>query len=354
MTSPIRTAILGFGVSGTAFHLPIIAALPAFQVVAVVSSRPDAVKVVLPKAAVYPDLTSLLAAATVDLVIVATPNDGHAAQARACLEAGCHVVVEKPFVLDVADGVALAALARARGLVLSAYHIRRWDRGFRTLAAVIAEGGIGRPHTLIGRYDRWRPDVAVRWREAAAPGSGILWDLGAHLIDQALVLFGGLPRTVTARLGAFRPGAQAVDHFHLVLDYGDRAAFLSGDNRIAQPGDALVVHGDGGSFRRASLGEWEPLLRAGRGPLDPAWIAEAEADRAGVTTVGTDGRAVAMRRAAVAGGYELYYTALAEAIRAGGPVPVTAEDATRVVAVIVAALQSAAEGRAVVPVEPFP
>lgn len=354
MTRPIRTAIVGYGVSGACFHMPLIAALDAYEIVAVVSSRPDEVRADLPDVAVYPDLAQLLAAGGVDLCVIATPNDRHAAEARACLEAGVHVLVEKPFVLDVADGVALAALAAERGLVLGVYHIRRWDRAFRTLRQVMADGLLGRPHTLIARYDRWRPTVQARWREVDAPGSGILWDLGAHLIDQALALFGELPRSVTARLGALRPGATAVDHFHLMLDYGDRAAFLSGDNRVLMPEPAIVVHGDRGSFRRQTLDECEPLLRAKRGPRDPAWGREPEAARAEVVTLAADGSAVAMRPAAVAGGYELHYTQLAEAIRHGGAAPVTAEAATWVVAVIAAALASAAEGRAVAPVDPFP
>lgn len=351
---PLRTAIVGYGVSGACFHAPLIAGLDAFEIVAAVSSRPEAVAADVPRAAVYPDLATLLAEADVELCVIATPNDGHAAEARACLLAGRHVVVEKPFVLTVADGVALAALARACGLVLAPYHIRRWDRGLRTLQRAIGEGQIGRPHTMIARYDRWRPVVQARWREVDAPGAGILWDLGSHLIDQALVLFGGLPKTVTARIGAFRPGAVATDHFHLILDYGDRAAFLSGDNRVLAPEPALVVHGDRGSFRRQTMDDCEPLLRQKRGPRDPAWSLEPEAARAEVVTVADDGSVVAMRPAAVAGGYELYYMALAAAIRAGGPAPVTAEAATRVVAVIEAALTSAAEGRAVVPVDPFP
>lgn len=351
---PIRTAIIGYGVSGACFHAPILRDSDAFAITAVVSSRPDVVTADLPQAIVYPDLATLLAADGIDLCVIATPNEGHAAEVRACLEAGLDVVVEKPFVLDVAEGVALTALAVERRLVLGVYHIRRWDRAFRTLNWAIADGHIGRPHTMIARYDRWRPVVQARWREVDGPGAGILWDLGAHLIDQALVLFGGLPRTVTARLGAFRPGAAAVDHFHLVLDYGDRTALLSGDNRVLMPGPALVVHGDRGSFQRQAADEFEPLLRAKRGPRDPAWAVEPEAARAEVVTLAGDGSAVAMRPAAVAGGCELFYTAMAEAIRARGPAPVGAEAATRVVAVIAAALRSAAEGRAVVPENPFP
>ena len=351
--APIRTALVGYGLAGAMFHGPILAALGDFEVVAAVSSRPEAVKADFPAATVYPDLASLLADSAAELCVIATPNQRHALEARACLEAGRHVVVEKPFVLDVADGVALAELARARGLVLGVYHIRRWDRAFRTLRHVAGQGLIGRPHTLEAHYDRWRPVVQARWREAEAPGSGILWDLGSHLIDQALVLFGGLPATVTARLGALRPGARAVDHFHLVLDYGDRAAFLSGDNRVLAPGPALVVHGDGGSFRCSAMDGAEALLRQKRGPGDPAWTAEPEDARAELWRLDPAGCAVAMRPAAVEGGYELYYTGLAEAIRHGGPAPVTAEAACRVVAVIAAAMASAAQGRAVAPVDPF-
>ncbi len=346
--TPIRTAIIGYGQSGACFHAPVLRALSAFAIVAVVSSRPDDVHADFPGVAVYPDVATLLARSDAELCIVATLNHLHRPHAEACLRAGRHAVVEKPFVLNSREGWALDRLARDRGLRLAVYQIKRWDRDFRTLSRVVADGGIGRPHALISHFDRWRPTVRNRWREMEGPGAGILWDLGPHLVDQALLIF-GMPATISARVARVRPGATAVDHFHLVLDYGDRVAILHADCLTLGAGRRLEAHGDRGSFVKCGMDHQEMLLRVKRGPLDPEWGLEPADRRARVTTVGPDGAAHEVEVPAEPGGYERFYLDLAAAIRQGKPPPVDAVSATRVIAVLEAAIISAREGRSVAP-----
>lgn len=344
--TPLRCAIVGYGISGACFHAPILRDLDAFDIVAVVSSRPDDVHGDLGAVPVYPDLATLLAASDAEVCVIASLNEAHASLARACLEAGRHVVVEKPFVLDPADGRRLADLARSKGLTLAVYHSRRWDGDFLTLKRLVADGSIGRPHTLISHYDRWRPVVQDRWRERPGPGAGILWDLGSHLIDQALELLGPA-RSVFAEVAANRPGASVTDHFHLVLDHGGATSILHGDCLTAEMGPRFLLHGDRGSFIKYGMDGQETFLRAKRGPRSPGWGIEAEETRGRLyvaTTGGIgDGRAIATER----GSYEGFYMDFARAIREGKPSPVTADAATDVVDVILAAERSAAEGRRV-------
>jgi scyllo-inositol 2-dehydrogenase (NADP+) len=266
----IKTALIGYGMSGACFHAPLLRQLPDYRIGAVVTTRPEAVRRDFPDVAIYPTLDALLAGDDAELCVVCTPNAAHAPQARDCLAAGRHVVVEKPFVLDVDDGIGLIRLARERDRVLTVYQSRRWDGDFLTLSGLAAAGELGEVHTLISHYDRYRPQPRDRWRERDEPGAGIVWDIASHLIDQALQLF-GLPQRVQARLACLRPGAAAVDHFHLLLDYGAQSAILHGDCLTVAGGPRFQLHGSRGSFVKYGMDPQETLLRAGRGPETPGW-----------------------------------------------------------------------------------
>lgn len=342
--SAIRCALVGYGVAGSMFHAPILGALDGFALTDVVSSRPAAVRADLPGVAVHADLDGLLAISDVELCVIATLNASHAPLARACLEAGRHVVVEKPFVTDPAEGRALAALAAERGLVLAVYHSRRWDGDFLTLRRLIADGKVGVPHTLIAHYDRWRPTVQDRWRERPGPGAGILWDLGAHLVDQALQLLGPA-RRVCAELSASRPGASVTDHFHLVVEHAGATAYLHGDCRTVLPGPHFILHGSAGSFVKYGMDSQEALLRQRLGPGTPGWGIEPEASYGDLTVIGVDGQPATTKVATERGGYEAFYLGLARALRAGAPSPVSAAEALAVIDLLLAAEESAASGQ---------
>ena len=227
MTAP-NVALVGFGYAGQTFHAPLIAACPGLGLHTVVTSRPDEVAAACPGARAVPAFETVLADPEIDLVVLATPNALHAPQARAALEAGKAVVVDKPFALSPAEARAVADLARAKGLFLSVFHNRRWDADFLSLQQQIASGILGAVRTFESHFDRFRPEVRDRWRERDGPGGGIWNDLGPHLIDQALVLF-GRPLGVSCDLAVLREGGQAVDWARAVLRYADKRVILHAD-----------------------------------------------------------------------------------------------------------------------------
>ncbi|NTW97119.1 MAG: oxidoreductase, partial [Oscillochloris sp.] len=221
MSRPLRVGLAGYGFAGKTFHAPLIAETPGLVLFAVASSDPAKVHADWPGVAVLPSPEALCAHPEVDLVVVATPNATHHQIARAALLAGKPVVVDKPFTVSIAEAEDLAALADERGLMLAVFHNRRWDSDFLTLRRLIESGRLGRVVYLESHFDRFRPTVRQRWREQAGPGGGIWYDLGPHLIDQALLLFGP-PESLYADIGAQRDGASTDDYFHVTLRYGPR------------------------------------------------------------------------------------------------------------------------------------
>jgi len=335
--------LIGYGLGGSIFHAPMIAAIPGLRLARIASSRagPDVLQA-YPGVSLDATPQAMLDDPAIALVVVCTPNASHFALARAALQAGKHVVVDKPFVLSSAEGDELAALARARGLKLGVYHNRRWDGDFLTLRQVLASGELGAVHTFRAHFDRYAPEVKVRWKEQAQPGAGVLWDLGSHLIDQALQLF-GKPRAVTAHLAVQREGAQVEDAFELVLDHGSCRSMLHAGALVRAPGPRYAVHGTQGSFVKYGIDPQEDALKLGKRPGDAGWGHDAPASHATVT--GADG--VPRTVETIPGAYESFYRGIYEAIAQGGDVPVTAQEATDVIRVIELALRSHRERRTV-------
>lgn len=216
----IRTGLIGYGLGGMAFHAPLIDAVAELELVAVATSRADAVHQRYPNVAIT-DATALIADPSIELVTISTPNETHFPLAKAALEAGKHVVIDKPFATDVADAETLATIAQAKGRVLSAFHNRRWDGDFLTVQQVLESGALGEVMLSELRWDRYRPEVTSGWKDKPAIGSGMVADLGPHLIDQALVLF-GTPEAVSGDIILQRDQAQTDDYFEITLFYGAR------------------------------------------------------------------------------------------------------------------------------------
>lgn len=336
---PIRVGLIGYGFAARTFHAPLIAAVPELKLAAVASSRPEAVRAELPGVEVFADPLAFAASGAVDLVVVATPNDSHAPLARAALTAGAHVVVDKPFTLTLAEARALTALARERGRLLSVFHNRRYDSDFLGVKGVVESGILGRIAHFETHFDRFRPAVRDRWREKAIPGGGLWLDLGPHLADQTLQIL-GLPQRVTATFATQRPGGQATDYAHVVLDYGAAKAVLHGAMLAAGGVNRFTVHGERGSLVKRSLDPQEAQLISGMRPGLPGWgqdeepmtLYDGEGERPLPTPAGDQSR---------------YYRAIARALRGEGGNPVTPVQALAVMAVIEAAEQSAASGRSV-------
>jgi scyllo-inositol 2-dehydrogenase (NADP+) len=255
------------------------------------------------------------------------------------------VVVDKPFALATAEADQLIALAADTDRRLSVFHNRRWDGDFLTVRRLLEDGALGEVAELTSRYDRFRPAPRGSWKEADVAGSGVLWDLGPHLVDQALVLFGP-PATVWADVGVQRAGVEAVDYVHLVLGYGRLRVLLHAGMLVREPGPRFEVHGDRGSFVSYGLDTQEQDLRAGARPGDLGW-GSGPPDRSGTLTCEVAGLEVRGRLAGVPGAYETFYAAMAAAVAGEGPVPVAAAEARDTIAVIEHALASSREGRVV-------
>lgn len=337
----IGVGLVGYGLAGRVFHAPLIDADPRLTLAAVATSQPDAVRARYPDVKTVPTFDELLARPEIDLIVIATPNRLHYAHGAAALRAGRHVVIDKPFTVTAAEADQLLALAEARGLCLSAYQNRRWDGDFRTVQTLVRDGRLGVIQTLISHFDRYRPTVRHRWREADLPGSGLLYDLGAHLVDQAVELM-GTPNWVSADAARQRPGAATDDYFHIVLGFGQRRAILHGGSFVTRPPVRFAVHGSLATYIKHGLDVQEAALRAGATPAgDPNWGTEP-AEQWG-DLVSADGATTSIETQP--GAYQLFYHDLATALLQGTPPPVTAVAARNVVAILEAAHESARDGR---------
>lgn len=334
----IRVGLIGYGYAGATFHAPLICSTKGLTLTRIASSNMQKVHQDFPEAALSESPQHLINAADVDLVVIATPNASHHPLAMQALQAGKHVVLEKPFTVTVAQAQELLQLAQQKKLVLSVFHNRRWDNDFLTARRCIESGMLGKIHTYQSHFDRYRPNVRQRWREDDLPGSGTLYDLGAHLIDQALVLF-GMPATVFADVFAQRAGAVAPDYFHLVLGYGSRRVILHSGAIVSNFGLRLQVHGSAGSYVKYGFDPQEDALRAGATPSDALWGCDPEA-AFGHITVERDGELVTEKLETLPGRYLSYYQGMANAIADGTPAPVTAAEALAVIKVIDYAMQS--------------
>lgn len=341
---PLRVAVIGYGTAGAVFHAPLIEAVPGMTVAALVTGNPDraaAARSRYPAAAVLPDATELWRAADrLDLAVIATPNRTHVALAMAALEAGLHVVVDKPLAASAADARRLIDEARRLGRVLTVFQNRRWDGDFLTLRRLLDAGELGTVHRFESRFERWRPVPKPGWRQDPAPeeAGGLLYDLGAHLIDQALVLFGPV-RAVHVELDRRRPGAMVDDDVFLALTHdGGVRSHLWMNTIAAEPGPRFRVLGSRAGWTVGGLDIQEEQLKAGHAVRDPRFGVHPP-DRWGILHDGEVGR----RTPGEAGAYTAFYSAVARSIREGAPAPVDPADAVAGLEVIEAARRQAGE-----------
>lgn len=346
--SPLRAGLVGYGFAGQTFHAPVLSAVPGLQLAAVASSQPHKVHADWPGVDVAPDATALVARPDIDLVVVATPNAQHHPIARQALEAGKHVVVDKPFTLDAAQARELAALAGRKGRVLSVYQNRRFDSDFLTLRELLVRGELGRPVFFESHFDRFRPEIRERWREQQVPGAGLWVDLGSHLLDQTLQLF-GRPDTLQLDTAVLRDGAQVEDYFHAVLRYESAAhaplrVLLHATTLAPYPAPRYIVHGTRASYVKRGVDPQEDALRAGGRPGSEGWGTDPEDGT--LTFPHADGHADVHGVPTLAGDYRRYYAAVRDAILGTGPNPVPPEQAVELMELLDLGRESAAEGRA--------
>jgi scyllo-inositol 2-dehydrogenase (NADP+) len=341
---PVGVGLVGYGMSGSSLHAPLITAEPGLRLRAVVSGHPDRVRRDL-TVPVLPTVADLLADPSIGLVVVAVPNEAHRDVAGAALSAGRHVVVDKPFAVTTGEADQLISLGTAHRRLIGVFHQRRWDSDYLTVRRCVARGLLGTVNTYVARYDRHRPLVAAQWREQARPGAGVLYDLGAHLIDQAVHLF-GRPDTVTADVRAQRRDAPVDDYFHVVLGYGPLRVILHAGSLVPAPGPRFEVHGDTGSYVSHGVDGQIAALLAGKRPGDRGWGSEPP-ERYGTLTTLAGATPTTDRVAPVPGAYDSFYRRMVAAVRGRGAVPVTAEEGRETVRLIERALVSSAEQRTV-------
>jgi len=337
MSDNIRVGLIGYGYASKTFHAPLIVGTPGMTLAAVSSSDASKVHADWPNVTVVSDPKQLFNDPSLDLIVIPTPNDTHFPLARAAMEAGKHVVVDKPFTVTLSQARELEAMAKSRGLVLSVFHNRRWDSDFLTLKGLIAEGKLGEVSYFESHFDRYRPQVRNRWREQAGPGSGIWYDLGPHLIDQALVLF-GVPVSITVDMAQLRPDAQTTDYFHAVLTYPQRRVVLHSTMLAAAESARYIVHGTRGSYVKFGLDPQEDRLKAGERPPQEEWGYDM---RDGVLTLAVGDELDAQTLLTVPGNYPAYYAAIRDALNGQGENPVPASQAIRVMELIELGIESA-------------
>jgi scyllo-inositol 2-dehydrogenase (NADP+) len=348
-TEPLRVAIVGYGLAGSVFHAPLIAATPGMRVSAVVTSnaeRAEKARQTYDGVEVFGAVDSLLTRPTdFDLIVVATPNRMHAPTALAAIDAGIAVVVDKPFAVSAAEGESLIEAAAARGVPLSVYQNRRWDGDFLTLRRLLDEGALGEVTRYESRFERWRPVAGAGWRESGSPSDagGLLFDLGPHLIDQALLLFGPVTH-VYAEVDRRRAGVQADDDVFVALTHASGVRSQLWCSAIASDlGPRMRVLGTRSAYVKYGLDVQEDALRRGGRPdRDEAWGIENEASYG---TLGVVGEATPI--ATEPGAYQRYYEGVAAALRGEGELPVDPRDSVEGLRIIEAARQSQEQGQVV-------
>lgn len=333
----LRAAVVGFGLGGRIFHAPFLAADPDLAVAAIVTGNPERAaesRDEHPGAEIVPDLDTLIARAGdlgLDLAVVSTPPTAHAEQARALLEAGLHVVVDKPLTVTAEDGHALIALAERVGRTLTPFQNRRWDDDFRTLSGLVANGELGDVRRLESRFERWKSTETKSWKAGAvATGAGVLYDLGAHLIDQAIHLLGPVD-DLYAEVRVQRSGQGADDDTFVALQHaGGAISHLWMSAVTPQPGPRFRVLGSRAGFTTYSLDPTEGQLVAGARPGEEGFGRRTQDGDALVGVHGEDERAVPL----LSNDYGAFYRGVAQAISEGTPPPVDARDSVAVIELI--------------------
>ena len=343
----VRVGLIGFGLAGQAFHAPVIVGVPGMELAAILERHGSRAKERYPKIRVARTLDEMLSDQTIGLCVVATPNDSHFSYTKACLEAGRDVVVDKPFTPTLAEAEQLVRLAAARGRLVTVYQDRRWDGVFQTVKKLVASGELGAIAEYEARFDRFRLEPRLNWREEAGfPAAGVLWDLGPHLIDQALVLFGE-PETISAAALCQRAASIVDDAFDVCMQYPRLRATLRARIIAYAPGPHVQIHGTQGSFVKYGMDPQEDILRSPTCPdgdqWGPEWGEEPEERWGTLSLASGETRKVKTER----GDYRRFYANVRDAIEKQAPLDVTPDQALRTMRVLLLAHKSSREGRTV-------
>jgi scyllo-inositol 2-dehydrogenase (NADP+) len=336
---PINTALLSFGMSGQVFHAPFLRVHDGFNFYAVWERTKNLAQEKYPSVKTYRTLNELLHDVDIELVVVNTPSVTHYEYAKKCLQANKNVIVEKPFTPTVEEGQELIALAKEKNKLLSVYQNRRYDSDYKAVKKVIDEKLLGELIEAEFHYDRYNDQLSYKvHKETPTAGVGIVFDLGSHLIDQALQLF-GMPHSVFADIDIIRPNSKVDDYFELLLFYNHFRARIHSSLLVREQLPAYILHGSKGSFIKAKTDVQEVALQAGKVPDTPDWGSEAENEK-GLLHTEINGKIIREYISSFNGNYMEYYEGIYKAMRFNQPLPVTADEGLNVIRIIVAAYES--------------
>lgn len=345
MIKPIRTALIGYGSVAEKMHAPLISVCPDLDFVAVVERNGNRCALKYPKVQTFKSLEELLAADVADLICITTPNEYHFPMAKQCLLAGKHVVVDKPVTIFSHEGEELKKIAEEKNLICSVFHNRRYDGDFRTLQKLISDQTLGDLVYLESHFDRFRPQVSENWREKDVPGNGITYDLGSHLIDQVVLLF-GKPDSIFADIQKQRKNAIADDYFDILLFYPGFKARVTAGVLVNVPTPKFLLLGQKGSYQKFFLDVQEQAFKEGRKPEGSDWGLEPE-ERWGKIFLENE----TLPYPTLSGDYRIFYQNVADAILSGTALQVTLNQTITVLKIIESAFTSAKEGRKIMSME---
>ncbi len=342
----VRAGLIGFGLAGQVFHAPLIRAVPEFELACILERHGTLAAQKYPGVRVMRTIDELLEDEQIRLCVIATPNLSHFDLAQRCLLAGRDVVIDKPFTTTSEEARTLIQLAEERGRLLTVFQNRRWDGDFLTVRKLIASCSLGRIVSFESHYDRFRPVPKVgTWRERGEPGGGVLYDLGSHIIDQVLLLF-GTPRAVNADVFAEREGSLVDDAFLVRFEYGDMRAIMRSTMLAAAPGPRFIIHGTRGSFVKYGSDVQEQALRQWKNPSALDWGENPESEW-GTLYLPNSETTLAQKVKTEAGDYRCFYENVRDALLRGAPLAVPARESLLTMRAIELALRSSRERRSV-------
>jgi len=344
MTTPLQVGLIGYGLAGSVFHAPLIQHTAGLALHSIASSQRDRLLRSFTDVRICNQPADLFNDPALDAVVIATPNAEHAPLAIAALQAGKHVLVDKPFALDLAEAEAVVRAAQTAERVVTVFQNRRFDADFLTLQQLLADGVLGEVAECHSHFDRYRPQVRDRWRESDAPGAGLWMDLGPHLLDQMLQLF-GWPQAISADLMAQRDGARSDDYFHAVLHYPRHRAIVHAGSLVAAARPRFAVHGGLGSYLKHGRDVQEDQLREGIAPGAPGWgLDPVHGQHVSVDAAGHEHPASVDN---ALGDYRRLYAAFRDAMQGSGAPTVSAAEALQLMRLLEAGTESARSGRRV-------
>jgi scyllo-inositol 2-dehydrogenase (NADP+) len=347
----INVAVIGFGLAGRVFHAPFVSAVPGLKLEAIVQRRGDEAAKAYPATRILRSVEEAFSDPTIQLIVVATPNETHFDLARQALLSGKHVVIDKPFAATSIEAKDLGELAATRNLILAPFHNRRWDGDFLTVRKIMDGGKLGRVVTFESHFDRFRPlPREATWKESGNEANGLLMDLGPHLVDQSLALFGP-PEAITASVRRDRDQTDIEDAFDITLHYPRLLAHCRSTMLACDAAPRFLLHGTRGSFKKFGLDPQEPALVAGAkvprmGEGD--WLAEKESEWGVLTVAPVPADPGTLVRTSIQtefGDYRHYYANVRDAINGTAPLAVTPQDGYRVIRLLELARQSSKEAR---------